>query len=177
MSSSNDVTENGAPGGATTLAGHRVARIGFGVMQLAEHRPGLLVSPHAAVAILRKAVDSGVNHLDTAEFYGTAAANANDLIRAALHPYPEDLVLATKVGAERDAGGALVSAQRPEQVRASVEANLARLGTERLAVVNLRRLDAQPGIVAEGEQRVDSSTASWPNSWHCATRARSTASD
>lgn len=154
--SSNDVTKNGAPGGAATLAGHRVARIGFGVMQLAEHRPGRpAVSPDAAVAILRKAVDSGVNHLDTAEFYGTAAVNANDMIRAALHPFPEDLVLATKVGAERDAGGALVSAQRPEQLRAGVEANLARLGTERLAVVNLRRLDAQPGIVAEGEQRVD----------------------
>lgn len=154
--SSNDVTMKSVPGGTTTLAGHRVARIGFGVMQLAEHRPGRpAVSPDAAVAILRKAVDSGVNHLDTAEFYGTAAANANDLIHAALHPYPEDLVLATKVGAQRDAGEALVSAQRPEQVRASVEANLARLGTERLAVVNLRRLDARPGIVAEGEQRVD----------------------
>ena len=144
------------PGGAGTLAGHRVARIGFGVMQLAEHRPGRpAVTPEAAVAILRKAFDSGVNHLDTAEFYGTAAANANDLIRAALHPYPADLVLATKVGAERDAGGALVPAQRPEQLRASVEANLTRLGTDRLAVVNVRRLDVPPGIVAEGRQRVD----------------------
>lgn len=144
------------PGGGSTLAGHRVARIGFGVMQLTEYRPGRpAVDPGAAVAILRKAVDSGVDHLDTAEFYGTAAANANDLIRAALHPYPEDLVLATKVGAERDAAGALVPAQRPEQLRASVEANLARLGTERLAVVNVRRLDTAPGIIAEGDQRVD----------------------
>lgn len=144
------------PGGTATLAGHRVARIGFGVMQLAEHRPGRpAVSPEAAVAILRKAVDSGVNHLDTAEFYGTAAANANDLIRAALHPYADELVLATKVGAERDAAAKLVPAQRPEQLRASVEANLARLGAERLAVVNLRRLDAAPGILAEGDQLVD----------------------
>ena len=150
-----DTTEN-APGGRSTLAGHPVARIGFGVMQLAEHRPGRpAVTPEAAVAILRKAVDSGVNHLDTAEFYGTAAANANDLIRAALHPYPDDLVLATKVGAERDAAGALVPAQRPEQLRAGVEANLARLGAERLAVVNLRRLDTAPGIVATGDQLVD----------------------
>ena len=158
-----DGTESGstkldgiAPGGTTTLAGHRTARIGFGVMQLAEHRAGRPpISRDAAVAILRKAVDSGINHLDTAEFYGTAAANANDLIRAALHPYADTLVLATKVGAERDAAGALLPAQRPEQLRAGVEANLARLGAERLAVVNLRRLDAAPGILAEGDQLVD----------------------
>ncbi|MEY9886644.1 pyridoxine 4-dehydrogenase [Catenulispora sp. MAP5-51] len=151
-----DKAGNTAPGGTATLAGHPVARIGYGAMQLAEHRPGRpALSPDAAVALLRTAVDSGINHLDTAEFYGTAAANANDLIRAALHPYPDHLVLATKVGAERDAAGALVPAQRPEQLRASVEANLARLGTERLGVVNLRRLDHAPGIVAEGEQVVD----------------------
>ena len=140
--SSNRDTETRAPGGTATLAGHRVARIGFGVMQLTEHRPGRPpVSGEDAVAILRTAIDSGVNHLDTAEFYGTHDANANDLIRAALHPYADHLVLATKVGAERDDAGALVPAQRPEQLRASVEANLARLGTDRLAVVNLRRLD------------------------------------
>jgi aryl-alcohol dehydrogenase-like predicted oxidoreductase len=151
-----DDTAQDRPGGRGTLAGHPVARIGFGVMQLTEHRPGRPpVSREAAVALLRKAVDSGVDHLDTAEFYGTIAANANDLIRAALHPYPEELVLATKVGAERDAAGALVAAQRPEQLRAAVEANLARLGVERLAVVNLRRADAAPGIVAVGDQRVD----------------------
>jgi pyridoxine 4-dehydrogenase len=152
---SNNATKT-EPCSAATLAGHRVARIGFGVMQLAEHRPGRpAVTPGDAVAILRTAVERGINHLDTAEFYGTAAANANDLIRAALHPYPDDLVLATKIGAERDAQGALVPAQRPEQLRAGVEANLARLGTERLAVVNLRRLDARPGILAEGDQIVD----------------------
>mgnify|MGYP001102066181 CR=1 FL=1 len=109
--------------------------------------------------MLRKAVDAGVNHLDTAEFYGTAtgrtAATANDLIRSALHPYSEELVLATKVGAERDAAGALVAAQRPDQLRAGVEANLTRVATEQLAVVNPRRLDAAPGILPEGEQRVD----------------------
>jgi hypothetical protein len=153
---STDSTATATPGGTATLAGHQVARIGFGVMQLAEHRPGRPpLDREAAIAILRTAVASGINHLDTADFYGTTAANANDLIRAALHPYPENLVLATKVGAERDAAGALVSAQRPEQLRAGVEANLARLGTERLAVVNLRRLDAAPGIIAEGDQLVD----------------------
>jgi aryl-alcohol dehydrogenase-like predicted oxidoreductase len=156
MSSNDDTPADGAPGGRATLAGHRVARIGFGVMQLAEHRAGRpAVTPEAATAILRKAVDAGIDHLDTAEFYGTAAANANDLIRTALHPYPEHLVLATKVGAERDAAGALVPAQRPEQLRRAVEANLARLGAERLAVVNLRRLDTAPGILAEGDQLVD----------------------
>ncbi|NUR30968.1 MAG: aldo/keto reductase [Catenulispora sp.] len=163
---SNDMTEDDmtedVPGGTGTLAGHRVARIGFGVMQLAEHRPGRpAVSPDMAVAMLRKAVDAGVNHLDTAAFYGTvtggttATATANDLIRIALHPYPGELVLATKVGAERDATGVLVPAQRPEQLRAGVEANLSRLATEQLAVVYLRRLDAPPGILAEGDQRVD----------------------
>jgi aryl-alcohol dehydrogenase-like predicted oxidoreductase len=153
--SSNEVSKP-RPGGDGLLAGHRVARIGFGAMQLAEHRPGRpALSREAGVAILRTALDSGINHLDTAEFYGTDAANANDLIRAALHPYPEHLVLATKVGAERDAAGALVPAQRPEQLRASIEANLTRLGAERLGVVNLRRVDAPPGIVAEGDQRVD----------------------
>ena len=93
----------------------------------------------------------GVNHIDTAQFYG----DCNALIRAALAPYPDDLALVSKVGAEREAGGGLVPAQRPEQLRAQVEANLATLGVERLDVVNLRRLDAAPGIVAEGDQVVD----------------------
>lgn len=143
------------PGGGSTLSGHRVARIGFGALQLAEGFGRPTVSRESALSILRSAVEQGVNHIDTAEFYGHDAANANDLIRDALQPYPENLVLATKVGAERDASGALVAAQRPEQLRASVEANLVRLGTERLGVVNLRRLDMPPGIPAVGEQVVD----------------------
>ena len=151
--SSND-TNTREPGGGGRLGGRRVARIGFGAMQLTES-PGRTVGRPDAVAILRSAVEQGVNHIDTAEFYGTIAANTNDLIRAALHPYPETLALATKVGAERDASGALVPAQQPKELRASVEANLARLGAERLALVNLRRADAAPGIVAEGDQRVD----------------------
>jgi aryl-alcohol dehydrogenase-like predicted oxidoreductase len=143
------------PGGGSALSGHRVARIGFGALQLAEGFGRPTVSRESALSILRSAVEQGVNHIDTAEFYGHDAANANDLIRDALQPYPESLVLATKVGAERDASGALVAAQRPEQLRASVEANLARLGTERLGVVNLRRLDMPPGIPAVGDQVVD----------------------
>lgn len=139
-----------APGGTAKLAGRPVARIGFGVMQLERAAAG----KDAALAILRQAVGAGVNHLDTAQFYGAC----NELIRAALAPYDDALVLVTKVGAVRDAAAKpfpLVPAQRPAELRAQVEANLATLGTERVGVVNLRRLDAPPGILAEGEQRVD----------------------
>ena len=135
------------PGGTGLLGGRRVARIGFGVMQLEGQPHGW----DAAVAVLRSAVEQGVNHLDTAQFYGSC----NELIRAALQPYPAGLVLVSKVGAERDPQNRLVPAQQPAQLRASVEANLASLGTERLDVVNLRRLDEPPGIIAEGGQRVD----------------------
>jgi pyridoxine 4-dehydrogenase len=138
---------NLAPGGTAELAGRPVARIGFGVMQL--ERPAL--DKGAALAILRQAVGAGVNHLDTAQFYGAC----NGLIREAIGPYGDDLVLVSKVGAERDADNKLVAAQRPAELRAQVEANLAALGTEQLSVVNLRRVDAPPGIIAEGEQRVD----------------------
>jgi aryl-alcohol dehydrogenase-like predicted oxidoreductase len=136
-----------APGGTARLAGRTVARIGFGAMQL----EGRNADRETALAVLRQAVDGGVNHIDTAQFYG----DCNALIRAALAPYPDELVLVSKVGAVREAGGGLVPAQRPEQLRAQVEANLATLGTDRLDVVNLRRLDAAPGLVAEGDQLVD----------------------
>lgn len=136
-----------APGGAAQLAGRTVARIGFGAMQL-EHRA---VGRDAALAILRLAAREGVNHIDTAQFYGAC----NTFIHDALAPYPDDLVLVSKVGADRDADGKLVPAQRPEQLRAQIEANLAALGAEQVGVVNLRRLDARPGLIAEGDQRVD----------------------
>jgi pyridoxine 4-dehydrogenase len=130
------------------LGDHKVRRVGYGAMQLAEGTPP---AREDAIAVLRRAVELGVDHIDTAEFYGDGLAN--DLIRAALWPYPDDLALVSKVGAAR--AGRLVPAQRPEELRAGVEANLRRLGTERLAVVNLRRLDAPPGIVAAGDQKVD----------------------
>jgi pyridoxine 4-dehydrogenase len=136
-----------APGGTARLAGRVVARIGFGAMQL-EHRAA---DRSAAHAVLRQATGAGVNHIDTAQFYD----GCNALIREALSPYPDDLVLVSKVGADRDRSGKLVPAQRPEQLRAQIEANLATLGVERLGVVNLRRLDAGPGIIAEGDQLVD----------------------
>ena len=135
------------PGGTAKLAGRTVARIGFGAMQL--ERAG--VGRHAALAILRRAVEAGVNHIDTAAFYGPA----NALIRDALAPYPDELILVTKVGAARDADGTFGSGQRPEQLRDQVEANLATLGVEQVDVVNLRRLDAPPGLIAEGDQKVD----------------------
>ena len=119
------------------LAGRAVARIGFGAMQLPG--PGVLGPPRdraAALALLRRAVELGVNHIDTAQYYGPDVAN--ELIHAALHPYPEDLVLVTKVGAARDRQGRWISAQRPHELRAGVEANLRSLEVERIDVVNLR---------------------------------------
>jgi pyridoxine 4-dehydrogenase len=135
------------------LTGHAVERVGFGAMQLAERAGQQAPSPESATAVLRRAVELGVDHIDTAEFYGSGRANA--FIRSALQPYPDDLVLVTKVGAEHDPGKGLVPAQRPEQLRAGVEANLCSLGVEQLGVVNLRRLDAGPGIVAADDQLVD----------------------
>ena len=135
-----------------TLAGRPVARIGYGAMQLTH---GGRVAPADALAVLRQAVAAGANHLDTAQFYGAGACNT--LIREALAPYPDTLVLATKVGADHTdaAGHGLVPAQLPGQLRAQVEQNLATLGVDRLDLVYLRRLDAQPGIIATGEQVVD----------------------
>ena len=139
------------PGGVFRLGTQEVARIGYGAMQLTPH--GAPPIPEQLGAeLLRRAAELGVDHIDTAQFYG--AGRANELIRAALHPYPAGLVLATKVGA-RVEGGRLVAAQQPAELRAQVEENLRTLGAERIAVVNLRRLDAPPGILAEGDQRVD----------------------
>ena len=129
-----------------------VRRIGYGAMQLAE-RPGRsLPDRGTALAVLRRALELGVDHIDTAGFYGDGLAN--DLIRAALHPYPDHLLLVSKVGAER-AGDRLIPAQQPLQLRAQVEADLARLGVDRLAAVNLRRLDKGPGLIASGDQVVE----------------------
>ncbi len=129
-----------------SLGKHRVLRVGYGAMQL-EH-----AASDAATRVLRHAVELGVNHIDTAQFYGNGRVNA--LIRAALHPYPAGIQLVSKVGA-RHTGSALQPAQRPDELRAQVESNLAALETDRLSVVNLRRLDTRPGIVATGDQVVD----------------------
>jgi pyridoxine 4-dehydrogenase len=129
------------------LGDHDVLRVGFGAMQL-EHG-----DPADAVKVLRRAVELGVDHLDTAQFYGPGTVN--DLIRTALHPYPDSLRIVTKVGAVTHPTERLVAAQKPAELRASVEENLRALDTDYLAVVNLRRADMPPGITAAGDQVVD----------------------
>jgi len=116
-----------------------VRRVGFGAMQLPG--PGVFGPPRdhdAAIAVLRRAVELGVNHIDTAQYYGPDVSNA--LIREALHPYADDLVLVSKVGAVRDDQGGWVPAQKPADLRAGVEDNLRSLAVERLGAVNLRRM-------------------------------------
>ena len=123
------------------LGDRSVRRIGFGAMQLAG--PGAFGPPRdrdTALDVLRKAVELGVNHIDTAQYYGPDVVN--DLIREALRPYPEDLVIVSKVGAVRDQTGRWLPAMEPEQLRAGVLDNLRSLGVDRLDAVNLRLTDA-----------------------------------
>ena len=119
------------------LAGATVSRMGYGAMQLAG--PGVFGPPRdrsEAIAVLRTAVDLGVDHIDTADFYGPHLTN--QLIREALAPYRSDLVIVTKVGAVRGDDGAWIHARTPEQLRAQVHDNLRNLGVDALDVVNLR---------------------------------------
>jgi aryl-alcohol dehydrogenase-like predicted oxidoreductase len=129
----------------TSLLGDRpVGRIGFGAMQLAG--PGVMGPPRdpvAARAVLRRAVELGVDHIDTSQYYGPDTVN--DLIRETLHPYPAGLRLVTKVGARRDAAGAWLPALSPAELREGVEANLRSLRVERMDLVNLRVADATGG--------------------------------
>jgi aryl-alcohol dehydrogenase-like predicted oxidoreductase len=114
-----------------------VNRMGFGAMQLAG--PGVFGPPADrgnSIAVLRRAVELGVNHIDTSDFYGPYVVN--ELIREALHPYPADLVLVTKVGAFRDDKGGWMPASEPDQLRKGVEDNLAHLDVPALDLVNLR---------------------------------------
>src|ERR1700761_1166890 len=118
-----------------------VSRIGFGAIQLPG--PGAFGPPRdrdAALAVLRRAVELGVNHIDTAQSYGPNVSN--ELIREALHPYPADLALVSKVGARRDDAGGWVPLADPADFRADIEANLRTLGANQLAVVNLRLMDS-----------------------------------
>jgi aryl-alcohol dehydrogenase-like predicted oxidoreductase len=119
-----------------------INRMGYGAMQLAG--PGVFGPPRdpsAARAVLRRAIELGVDHIDTSQYYGPDVVN--DLIRQALHPYPENLKLVTKVGARRDDAGRVLPAQRPEELRDGVEANLRSLRVERLDLVNLRLVEAR----------------------------------
>ncbi|MFI6779481.1 oxidoreductase [Micromonospora sp. NPDC050276] len=126
------------PGGALTLAdGLTLSRMGYGAMQLAG--PGVFGPPRdreQALAVLREAVDLGVRHIDTSDFYGPVVVN--ELIREALHPYPEDLHLVTKVGARRGADGSWIMSLEPNDLKAQVRENLDHLGLDVLDVVNLR---------------------------------------
>jgi len=126
----------------TTFLGDKpINRMGYGAMQLAG--PGVFGPPRdpsAARAVLRRAIELGVDHVDTSQYYGPDVVN--DLIRQALHPYPENLKLVTKVGARRDETGRVLPAQRPDELRDGVEANLRSLRVERLDLVNLRLVES-----------------------------------
>ena len=127
-------------GSTFPLGAHPVRRVGFGARQLPG--PGVMGPPkdrETALAVLRRAVELGVDHIDTAQYYGPDVAN--ELIRAALHPYPHDLALVSKVGAARDSSGGWLPAVQPAELRAGVEDNLRSLGVEQLTAVNLRLLD------------------------------------
>jgi pyridoxine 4-dehydrogenase len=141
------MTEN--PGGSASIGTRTVARVGYGAMQLFE------TTLDNAVAVLRRAIELGVNHIDTASFYGPGEVNRR--IHAALAPYPDDLVIVSKVGARYtgDSPIPLAPAQRPVDLRAAVEDDLDQLGLDQIPVVNLRRMDLGPGVQAEGEQIVD----------------------
>ncbi len=130
-----------------------VSRIGFGAMQLPG--PGVFGPPRdrdQAVAVLRRAVELGVDHIDTAQYYGPDVAN--ELIREALHPYPGTLALVSKVGARRDGSGGWLPYDEPDQLRRGIEDNLRSLGAGQLAAVNLRLLDG-----AAPDQRFDGQLA------------------
>ena len=117
-----------------------VSRIGFGAMQLPG--PGVFGPPRdrdQAIAVLRRAAELGVDHIDTAQYYGPGVAN--ELIRAALYPYPEGLALVSKVGARRDSSGRVLRFDSPAQLTKGIEDNLRSLAVDHLAAVNLRLMD------------------------------------
>ena len=125
--------------GTYRLGTHDVKRLGYGAMQLAG--PGVFGPPKdraAAVAVLRAAVESGVDHIDTSDFYGPHVTN--QIIREALHPYRDDLVIVTKVSARRGADGAWIPAMSPAELTQAVHDNLRNLGLDVLEVVNLRSM-------------------------------------
>ena len=147
-----NVKSTALPGGTFKLADDLVVtRMGYGAMQLAgPHVFGPPADHDSALAVLREVVRLGINHIDTSDFYGPHITN--QLIKEALHPYPEQLRIVTKVGARRDAKGNWPKALAPDELRQAVHDNLTNLGLDALDVVNLRvgGLDApEPGSIAE----------------------------
>jgi len=134
--------------GTFALGGRIVNRLGYGAMQLAG--PGVFGPPrdrHSAIAVLREAVESGVNHIDTSDYYGPYVTNR--LIREALHPYPDDLVIVTKIGARRGDDASWNPAMSPDDLKSAVQDNLRNLGLDVMEVVNLRIMGSAQGP-AEG---------------------------
>jgi len=133
------MTTNVDLAGTFQLGTRPVDRMGYGAMQLAG--PGVFGPPRdrdAAIAVLREAVATGVTHIDTSDFYGPHITNT--LIREALHPYPDDLVIVTKVGARRGDDASWISAFEPDEIEAQVHDNLRSLGLDRIDIVNLRMM-------------------------------------
>jgi aryl-alcohol dehydrogenase-like predicted oxidoreductase len=145
------MTDHDLPGGTYRVGDLDLHRVGYGAMQLAgPHVFGPPRDRDAAIAVLRTAVELGINPIDTSDYYGPHVTN--EIIKEALHPYPEDLHLVTKVGARRDEQGGWPPARRPEELREQVHGNLRRLGLDALDVVNLRLggFDRpEPGSLAE----------------------------
>ena len=145
------MTTPNLPGGTYRVGDLDLTRVGYGAMQLAgPHVFGPPKDRDAAIAVLRTVVELGINHIDTSDYYGPHVTN--EIIKEALHPYPEDLHLVTKVGARRDEQGGWPPARRPEELREQVHDNLRRLGLDALDVVNLRLggFDRpEPGSLAE----------------------------
>jgi pyridoxine 4-dehydrogenase len=129
-----------AAAGTWKLGDLTVNRLGLGAMRLTGRQ--VAADRTRSIEVLRRAVELGVNHIDTAAFYFSPLRSANELIGAALAPYPDDLVIVTKVGPGRDPWGEWYSA-RPDQLRGQVEENLRQLGRDHLDVVNLRRMRQQ----------------------------------
>jgi pyridoxine 4-dehydrogenase len=142
-----DITSDpeAAARGSFALGQWRVNRIGYGAMQLAgDNVFGPPRDRDEALHVLRATVERGINHIDTAQYYGPGVVN--ELIREALYPYRRDLAIVSKVAARRDDKGAVLSYDEPDQLRAGIEENLLTLGLDRLAAVNLRMMDgSKPG--------------------------------
>jgi pyridoxine 4-dehydrogenase len=140
------MTSHDLAGGTYRVGDLELTRVGYGAMQLAG--PGVFGPPRdraAAIAVLRDAVDLGINHVDTAQFYGPHVTN--EIIREALAPYPDDLHIVTKVGATRDEKGGWPAAQSPAQLREQVHDNLRTLGLDVLDVVNFRFRGDDDGVI------------------------------